>query len=75
LQSSGIINAHLINWEEGSSTIIRYGFMNYYKAAGADENYLPMILRSNLLFSLCLFSWRLNRYQGFESEFRVRYIL
>ena len=35
----------MINWEEGDSTVIRYGFMNYYKSSGANENYLPMILR------------------------------
>ena len=47
LASSGVMNVQVINWEQ-NSTAIRYGFFNYYKTTGADENYLPMILRSHL---------------------------
>ena len=51
----------MINWEEGDSTVIRYGFMNYYKSSGANENYLPMILRGIfILIVVLLFSWRIN---------------
>ena len=52
----------MINWEEGDSTVIRYGFMNYYKSSGANENYLPMILILGIfiLIVVLLFSWRIN---------------